>query len=184
VEDVWALPTPGGPGELRRLVSQMASTDFLDEAPRLVSALVTVREMIGRVLNLDGRGTGLGARVTSLRDRLPPDLQDVPAGPDFAPLNSVFLLDDEFAAELANRTVHSVMHIGWVKDGAGGYRGQMAILVKPNGRLGAAYVAAIKPFRYLIVYPALLLWIRRGWRSSASLSDSGRDLPFAGRPGD
>ena len=30
------------------------------------------------------------------------------------------------------------MHIGWVPDGAGGYRGQMAVLVKPNGLLGAA----------------------------------------------
>ncbi len=54
---------------------------------------------------------------------------------------------------MANRTVHSVMHVGWVPDGTGGYRGQMAVLVKPNGWFGAAYMAAIKPFRYLVVYP-------------------------------
>lgn len=29
----------------------------------------------------------------------------------------------------------------------------MAVLVKPNGLLGTAYMAAIKPFRQLIVYP-------------------------------
>jgi len=28
-----------------------------------------------------------------------------------------------------------VMHIGWVADDVGGYRGQMAVLVKPNGRV-------------------------------------------------
>ena len=33
VEDVWALPTPGGPGELPRLVSQSSQTTF-PTAPR------------------------------------------------------------------------------------------------------------------------------------------------------
>jgi hypothetical protein len=64
---------------------------------------------------------------------------------------------------MANRTVHAVMHIGWVPDESGGYRGQMAVLVKPNGLFGAAYMAAIKPFRYLIVYPALMRRFERGW---------------------
>jgi hypothetical protein len=82
----------------------------------------------------------------------------------------VYLLDDEFAAELANRTVHSIMHLGWVPDGTGGYRGQMAVLVKPNGRFGTAYMAAIKPFRYLFVYPALMRWIERDWQKRASPS--------------
>jgi len=59
------------------------------------------------------------------------------------------------------------MHIGWVPDGTGGYRGQMAVLVKPNGLLGAAYMAAIMPFRHLIVYPPLMREIGRGWRSAA-----------------
>ena len=49
--------------------------------------------------------------------------------------------------------MHGVMHLGWVPDEAGGYRGQMAVLVKPNGLLGTAYMAAIAPFRHLIVYP-------------------------------
>ena len=37
----------------------------------------------------------------------------------------------------------------------------MAILVKPNGLLGRAYMAAITPFRYLIVYPRMLKGIGR-----------------------
>jgi hypothetical protein len=61
--------------------------------------------------------------------------------------------------------MHGVMHIGWVRDGAGGYRGQMAVLVKPNGLLGTAYMAAIKPFRHLIVYPAGMRQIEREWRA-------------------
>jgi hypothetical protein len=168
VEDVWKLPTPGGPGELPRLVSQIASSEFPPErAPRIVHALWEARWKIGRLLGWDRRERGVGARVASLRDRLPPDLRAAPAGPDPEPFRSVFLLNDEFAAELANRTVHTVMHIGWVPDGTGGYRGQMAVLVKPNGRFGTAYMAAIKPFRYLFVYPALMRWIERDWQAGA-----------------
>jgi hypothetical protein len=39
----------------------------------------------------------------------------------------------------------------------------MAVLVKPNGLLGTAYLAAIRPFRHLIVYPAMLRRIERAW---------------------
>jgi hypothetical protein len=52
-----------------------------------------------------------------------------------------------------------------VSDATGGYRGQMAVYVKPNGLLGTAYMAAIKPFRYVIVYPALMRQIGRVWRA-------------------
>jgi hypothetical protein len=60
------------------------------------------------------------------------------------------------------------MHIGWVPDDPGsGYHAQMAVLVKPNGRLGRAYMTAIKPFRYAFVYPLLLRWVGRSWRLQA-----------------
>lgn len=67
---------------------------------------------------------------------------------------------------MANRTVHAVMHIGWVSDDAGGYRGQMAVLVKPNGLFGTAYMAAIAPFRHLIVYPPLMREIGQEWQAN------------------
>ena len=90
-----------------------------------------------------------------------------PTGPDFdaLPFTSLYLIDDEWAAEIANRTMHGVIHIGWVPDGTGGYRGQMAVLVKPNGLLGTAYMAAIRPFRHLIVYPLMMREIGRSWRA-------------------
>ncbi len=167
VEDVWALPTPGGPDELPRLVSQIVSGDFPEGAPLVVRFLWEARWKIGALFGWDRDDAGVGARVMSLRDRLPRDLRDAPAGPDFGefPFTSVYQLENEFAAEMANRTVHTVMHIGWVPDGSGRYRGQMAVLVKPNGRFGAAYLAAIKPFRLLVVYPALLRLIEREWQA-------------------
>jgi hypothetical protein len=59
------------------------------------------------------------------------------------------------------------MHIGWVPDDAGGYRGQIAVLVKLNGLCGRAYVAAIAPFRHLIVFPSLIRGIGEAWRARA-----------------
>ena len=165
VEDVWALSTPGGPDELDRLVSQIASGNEISGINRILFA---IRWKLGALLGWDNPGSGIGARVRTLRHRLPVALRDAPRGPDFGPFSSIYQLDDEWAAELANRTVHGVMHIGWVPDGAGGYRGEMAVLVKPNGLFGAAYMAAIAPFRYLIVYPALMRTIERQWRSRTS----------------
>jgi hypothetical protein len=40
----------------------------------------------------------------------------------------------------------------------------MAVLVRPNGLLGTAYMAAIRPFRHLIVYPALMRQWQRAWQ--------------------
>jgi hypothetical protein len=43
----------------------------------------------------------------------------------------------------------------------------MAVLVKPNGLLGSAYMAAIRPFRHLLVYPPMMRQIVREWRTGA-----------------
>ena len=167
LEDVWALATPGGPDELPRLVSQIASGNFPDGAPLVVRTLWEARRRIGALLRWDSQDTRVGFRVNSLRERLPSDLRAAPRGPDLVPFASVYQLENEWAAETANRTVHAVLHIGWVLEESGDYRGQMAVLVKPNGPLGAAHMAAIKPFRHLIVYPTLVRWLEQKWLTSA-----------------
>ena len=169
LEDVWALPTPGGPDDFPRLVRSMASGDPSRDSSRTVGLLWAIRWKAGELLGWDRPDAGVGARVPTLRDRLPADLREAPRGPDFEslPFRSLYLLDDEWAAEVANRTMHGVMHIGWVADGAGGHRGQMAVLVKPNGLLGDAYMAAIRPLRHGIVYPRMLGRIEREWRAGS-----------------
>jgi hypothetical protein len=168
LEDVWALPTPGGPDDFPRLVAQAASLDPSRTSSAAVRTLFAIRWKVGELLGWDGPDDGVGSSVPTLRDRLPADLRDAPTGPHFdgLPFTSLYLLQNEWAAEIANRTMHGVMHIGWVPDGTGGYRGQMAVLVKPNGLLGTAYMAAIAPFRHLIVYPPMIREIGRVWQAS------------------
>ena len=166
LEDVWALPTPGGPGDFPRLVALMASFDPSRSASGAIRALFAIRWKVGELLGWDEPDAGLEARVPTLRDRLPADLRDPPSGPESGelPFSPLYLAEDEWASEIANRTVHGVLHVGWVEDPAGGYRGQMAVLVKPNGLLGKAYMAAIAPFRHSLVYPPMLRQVERDWR--------------------
>ncbi len=167
LEDVWALETPGGPDDFPRLVEMFASGSSSQGSSSVVRFLFAIRWKIGKLLGWDAPSTGLGARVSTLRSRLPKDLVSEKSEQALGslPFSPLYLLDDEFAAEIANKTVHGVLHLGWVPHGTG-YHGQLAVLVKPNGLLGSLYMIAIKPFRYLLVYPRLLRGIERKWQLS------------------
>jgi hypothetical protein len=167
LEDVWALPVRGRLEDFPLLVEHFAAGDPAESPSPVVRVLFALRWKLGELLGWDKPGTGVGSRVTTLRDRLPADLREAPAGPDFEslPFSSLYLLEDEWAAEIANETMHGVLHVGLAPDGSGSYGAQMAVLVRPNGRLGDVYMAAIRPFRHLIVYPGLMRRVEREWRA-------------------
>jgi Protein of unknown function (DUF2867) len=167
LEDVWALPTPGGPDDFPRLVHQATSGAPEDGASGVGRVVWAIRWKLGALLGWDDQDRA-PERPTP-RDRLPADLRKRQPGPGFEekPFTPIYLLDDEFAAEIVNRTVHAIMHLGWVEDEDGGWRGQMGVYVKPNGLLGHAYIAAIRPFRHWLIYPPLMRKIERAWRADA-----------------
>ncbi len=166
LEDVWELPGSGGPDDFPPLVQMITSQDPSQSSSSAVRTLFAIRWKLGELLGWDDPDAGLGSRVPTLRDRLPADLLETPCPSfDALPFTSLYLLEDEFAAEIANGTMHGVMHIGRVQDESGGFRARMAVLVKPNGLFGSAYMAAIKPFRHLIVYPPMLREAERAWRA-------------------
>jgi hypothetical protein len=168
LEDVWALPGRGGPDDLPRAAELIASYDPATSTSAAVRHLFAIRWKLGNLLGWDNPQDGVGGRVATLRDRLPPDLRDAPRGPVFheLPFTSIYLLPDEWAAEVANRTMHGVLHVGWVADSTGAYHGELAVYVKPNGTLGKAYMAAIRPFRHLLVYPPILREHERRWEAA------------------
>jgi hypothetical protein len=167
LEDVWALPGHDGLDDFPLLVQTIASLDPSRSSSVAVRTLFAIRWKLGELLGWDKPRTGVGSRVPTLRDRMPADLRHGLPGPksDALPFSSLYLLEDEWAAEIANRTMHGVIHIGRVADERGGFRAQMAVLVKPNGLWGTTYMAAIRPFRHLIVYPAILREGERRWRT-------------------
>jgi hypothetical protein len=175
LEDVWALPVQGGAGEFPALLELMASSDPANAESLPTRMLWRLRDLLGSWLDLgrisaptDGGAGGLpipGGVETSLAERLPEDLRGSAEDVDFGslPFSPLFQTADEFAAEVSNRTMHGVMHLAWVERGEGRYQAQMAVYVKPRGAAGRAYMALIKPFRYLIVYPALMRQSERMW---------------------
>ncbi len=167
LEDVWALPTPGARGDFPRLVRLVTAGEPGRGAGSAASALFALRRRLGALLGWDRPDAGGAA---TLRPRVPPELraEPVPARSSAFSFTPLYATDEEYAAEIANRTVHAVMHLGWVADddGGGRYHGQMAVLVKPRGLLGHAYMAAILPFRRVVVYPALLRSIERRWSAA------------------
>jgi hypothetical protein len=168
VLDVWATTTLGGPDEFPRLVQLVMSLDPAQSTSIAVRSLFAIRWTLGDLLGLDAPDTGLGSRVPSLRERMPADLLATAAGPasDALPFRWLYMLERECAAEIANKTVHGVLHASWVPDDSGAYRGQVAVLVKPNGLVGKAYLTLIKPFRHLLVYPAIFTDIERRWQAA------------------
>jgi hypothetical protein len=179
VEDVWALPAEGNAEDFETLLELLAASDPAHAESLPTRFLWQLRDRLGRWFSLgristpagDAGGQPIpGTREASLAERLPEDLRGTAAGIDFGslPFEPLYRTDDEFAAELSNQTVHGVIHLAWVDQGDGRYQGQMAVYVKPRGRFGHAYMALIKPFRYLIVYPALMRQTERTWNRRIS----------------
>ena len=179
LEDVWALPVEGGREDFDDVIRLLtdANPSELESLP--ARGLWQLRDLLGRWLDIGrvsapaegGSGNGAaplpipGSEEISLADRLPEDLRGTVADVEFAalPFVPVYRTADEFAAEIGNQTVHGAMHLAWVERGENRFQAQMAVYVKPRGAFGRTYMALIKPFRYMIVYPALMRQTERTW---------------------
>lgn len=182
--DVWGLPVNGNAEEFNDLLALVTSSDPANLESFPARLLWQIRDRVGNWFGLgristpvdaDDAITGLtipGTSQTSLADRLPDDLRGTAKNLRFAalPFEPLYRTDVEFVAELSNRTVHALMHLGWVERIDGTFNGQMAVYVLPRGRFGAYYLRAIEPFRQVIVYPAVMRQIARIW---ATRGDSG-----------
>lgn len=178
--DVWALPVEGGLDDFDALVTLVASSDPANADSLPARCLWRLRDRLGEWLGLGriaapverresdtSRPTMSVTNEDSLADRLPSELQGTAQEVRFRalPFVALYRTNLEFAAEISNRTVHGVMHLGWVEQRHGSYQGRMAVYVKPRGTFGEYYIKLIEPFRHLIVYPALMRQIGRTWAS-------------------
>jgi len=190
LEDVWALPVYGGTEDFQTLLENLVSFNPANAESLPARVLWRFRDRLGRWFGLgsisapinSGRDRGArklaipGTNETSLTCRLPGDLRNTAADLafDVLPFAPLYRTNVEFAAEVSNLTVHGVMHMAWVHQGEGRYQGQMAVYVKPRGPLGRGYMALIKPFRYWVVYPALMRQIERAWKARVPECGTGR----------
>ena len=184
--DVWALPVRGTAHDRDSALELLASFDPANVECAASRALFRLRFRLGAWFGWDDATKKRpipGCTETTLSARLPDELRGSAkssvisgavhrAAAGFTPL---YRTHDEWAAEISNATVHGVVHLAWVEQGGGRYRGQMGVYVKPRGKLGEIYLMLIQPFRHLIVYPALMRQIGRAW-------DARRDTQHRPRP--
>jgi hypothetical protein len=171
IVDVWALPAHGGAADFRTLVEIVASLDPADTGSAPARVVWRFRERLGEWLHLDGGPEPIpGTNENTLASRLPEGLRGTAAAAKFEvlPFSSLYLTDVDFAAEFSNQTMHGVLHVAWVPQSEGHYRGQMAIYVKLRGLLGKTYKALVMPARHWILYPAILRKIDREWNRRAA----------------
>jgi hypothetical protein len=146
LEDVWALPGRGGPDDLPRLIELIASFDPSKGSSSVARVLWAIRWKLGELLGWDDPLSGLGSRVPTLRDPLPPT---------YAKPRSRSSIRFP-SARSTSPTTKSPRRSLTRPCTALCTSAQTAVLVKPNGPFVTAYMAAIRRFRHLIVYPALM----------------------------
>jgi hypothetical protein len=164
LHDVWVIDLAGG-GAGRTLldVDTVAAPARMAPFPLATRALFALRFAIGRALGWDRPRADEPAH--SYRNRLTDDDRArslLPAGTPRGPFRMLYFFADESMGEIRNATVHAFLVMA-LRPRSDGYRLYWAIYVKPVGRLTSVYMAAIDPFRRVIVYPAIIRQIQTAW---------------------
>ena len=163
LEDAWAVPLSGG-GAGRTVADVRATLGAgRTTAPAVVRGLFWLRSFIGNLFGWDRARPGW--RGESFADRLSPEDRSrslVAPGTPEGQFSILYRFEDEQLSELRNATVHGFLSLSLAPT-AGGYVAYFGIFVKPVSRFTGLYMASIKPFRRLIVYPALIRTVQRAW---------------------
>jgi hypothetical protein len=162
LHDVWAvdLPSPRAGITLDEFL-RLANERLFTPAP-VVRGLLRLRLLIGRLLGWDRPST---EAAPTFADRLTDADRArslAPAGVREGLFRVVYRFENESLVEVINRTVHAAALSALVET-ANSYRFYFAVYVRNVGRLTPFYMAAIDPFRKLIVYPSLLSSVRTNW---------------------
>jgi Protein of unknown function (DUF2867) len=164
LHDAWAIPlTGGGSGRTVREAHALLFGTRHPPANAAVRGLFALRHALGRAFGWDDERHDPPAlsyvhRLTEA-DRAQ---SQVPPGTRQGAFRVLYMFDDEALSEIRNATVHGFLALALAPK-IGGYTLYMAIYVKPVGRFTALYMAAIDPFRRLLVYPALTRHAQQCW---------------------
>ena len=163
LEDVWAIPLAGG-GAGRTVQDVRAVLGVGREtAPALVRGLFWLRFRIGALFAWDRPRPAWSAE--SYAERLSAVDRErslvVPGTPD-GPFRVLYRFEDEQLSELRNSTVHAFASLS-IRPAPAGYLAYLGVFVRPVHRFTGLYMAAIAPFRRLVVYPALVRRMQSAW---------------------
>jgi len=163
LEDAWAIPLSGGGAG--RTVQDVRAVMLAgrETAPAVVQGLFWLRRRIGALFGWDDDRPAWNAE--SYADRLSPEDRArslvAPGTPDGS-FRVLYRFEDEQLSELRNATVHAFASLS-IRQTSGGYLAYLGVFVKPVHRFTRLYMAAIAPFRRMVVYPAIIRKVQRAW---------------------
>ena len=167
LHDVWAVDLPGLWTGITLDQFLRAANEQLFTLSPLVQGFVELRLFLGRIFGWD-RPRTLVQSAPTFADRLTDADRArslTPAGVREGPdglFRVIYQFENEKLVELINRTVHAAALSALVET-ANGYRFYFAVYVRKVGWLTPLYMAAIDPFRKLIIYPGLMHSVRANW---------------------
>jgi hypothetical protein len=167
LHDVWAIDLPGGGDEITILdVRTIFQDESLENANPIVGFLFALRGWLGNLFRWDTEAHKIetprkDSFVNCLSDNAKRHSLQSPGSSD-GRFSLVYLLAQEWVAELRNETVHALIVFA-LKKTTDGHRLYLAVYVKSVSWFTPLYMALIDPFRYLFVYPAMLNKLRRVW---------------------
>ena len=163
LEDAWAIPLADGGADRTIQDVQAVLSAGLASAPAVVQGLFRLRNQIGDRLGWDRPRPDNDAE--SFVHRLSPADRArslVPPGTPAGRFRVLYQFEDEQLNELRNATVHAFLSLSMTRT-PDGYLTYLGIFVRPINRFTRLYMAAIRPFRHLIVYPAVVRSVQRAW---------------------
>src|SRR5215813_2964645 len=162
--DVWAVDLPSPRAGMTLDEFLRAANERLFTPTPVVRGLLDLRLLIGRLFGWD-RPRPSTQTAPTFADRLTDADRArslTPPGVREGPFRVVYRFENETLVELINRTVHAAA-VSALVETANAYRFYFAVYVRSVGRLTPFYMAAIDPFRKLLVYPSLLRSTRANW---------------------
>ncbi len=163
LEDAWAVPLSGGGAG--RTIQDLRAVMLAGRAaaPTVVQGLFRLRGRIGALFGWDRPRPAWNAESYANRlssaDRA--ESRGAPGTPD-GTFRLLYRFEDEQLSELRNATVHAFVSLS-IRPTSDGYLAYAGVFVQPVHRFTRLYMAAIAPFRRLVVYPAVIRKIQRAW---------------------
>jgi hypothetical protein len=167
LHDVWAVDLPRPRAGITLDEFLRAASERIYTPTVVARGLLDLRLLIGRLFGWDRpltstrTGPTFADRLTDVDRARSLEPAGVPEGPEGL-FRVVYRFENEKLVELINQTVHAAALSALIET-ASRYRFYFAVYVRNVSRWTPIYMAAIDPFRKLIVYPSLLRSVRVNW---------------------
>ena len=160
LEDVWEFPLTGDFASHSLDDFKQVYLDTLEKFTHrgLAGQLFHIREVAGKVFGWDKAPARpaptdyeLGRRWAARGNTDNSDgvLSD-------KAFHQVYQLENEFLAEISNKTVDAAMHLGVIPIENQRFKVRLGVYVRTRGLASRFYMAFIKPFRLVVIYPTMM----------------------------